>query len=1305
MANIDAELVFLRDAKEGEGNIAREAIVDALTEISNDVAYPYKKIKITEDGEYETDDEHPFTNVEIDVPDMPTLVDGFADRFKVTENKEYKAYDLFPGKDMVITEFDVEVPQILRKKKSITINQNGEYEAGQEECYNQIMVDISNSHHEGDLLEPSFYYSTPGNPNFDSNQYIFTDHGILFGTRAGLIFRRLPKLDDVNYNGKTYIQDSWNPGIDAYNGLTTDQQFVPTWNIPPNGYSRPNPKIVYFDADVFTAVCYNKAIKWFLKPGETVIINGSQAKFRYIADSYAGIEKTFWEWSNVDELMNLHYASNDSLLNTRDVINSDNDYYCWKHSLVRAVLNNSSADLSAQADKNAYSSFEDIKNILGSELFNTIYSVTHYVNYAKRRDPNSKFYRYKTYRFWENEYNSRTFDNYYLVEHEDIPDDNPKAAGLYECTSYKAFKLTEDETTDSNKYYYRKTSISSEKGIAFLPVSYNNYTGEYDNIKRGELTYEIGFSKNKKRSIAAYIDNGRSYRFNLQNGVIVKTTEYTFLNHLNFIVQHYSNWKKETFDNFKFSIYVTFGRFDSSHYFSPMEEDYGENVDPSLIVGLYDITKLPDKTPEAISFFERKDFTTDSFDFINEYEQYRVTDTEWDNEFNLDGHLYTKYRYMLIEINHWAETDLNNRFYNYTKEFRGSGSKSYQDKTYEIWSKSDIFQESLWRSKILTAMYPGYKFRGLSSLYLYDEYSIRSQSSKQSGNVLRYNYTEPVSFMQRTFGTPFSEETDYPHLKGIDIDTAQLYDSVVSNLFDNVNVYRDPHHPYHFYEKINIVATNVFDLRYYVISEVYATTPSDRITNPYLMYVSTYIGNDAVTLWNSLFDGYNPEDYKESTYYLNPKTGIFSEFYTYEQMYPDPDDQSSTEYYYYFFEDEMNHYDNPGPLSSRRYYIYKAKRYKYINLDHGERYLYIFVERFRHEEERSSSSSSWSVKYDDGAKALYDSIKNLTKTDYVYIWGANSGEKEFESKTIEENYTAKKLFYLPYIRVKDTNHGYIEDGDVYSDEPYYRQINSPMIIANPFKTDEYSEYADGNYYSINDIQTNNTGRYSLYTIDSSIFYDIVELMGYYGEYNLYYYSLDDMNYDNKPLYKATPRNDIYYAEEDSIFVVNDVENSCDICHDKFLLSTDIWLDEGCLYPDYGRGFSEDEIVLKSEPEYSQKKFLYEFLDIESEPFKPKAINNLNVVSQHTYANAAYRYSAKEDYLHGHYPEAVDDFFNSKSPEDPQDHWYPTENDAQQIMSDLGDYYDTVITQKKYELQGSFDATTGSSQIKHAYFFI
>ena len=85
MANIDSELAFLRDAQEGDGKAAREIIASALSEICTDRSYPFLKLTATEDGEYEAEEGHPYTSVEVNVQDSP-LAYRCADRFKVTEN-------------------------------------------------------------------------------------------------------------------------------------------------------------------------------------------------------------------------------------------------------------------------------------------------------------------------------------------------------------------------------------------------------------------------------------------------------------------------------------------------------------------------------------------------------------------------------------------------------------------------------------------------------------------------------------------------------------------------------------------------------------------------------------------------------------------------------------------------------------------------------------------------------------------------------------------------------------------------------------------------------------------------------------------------------------------------------------------------------------------------------------------------------------------------------------------------------------------------------------------------------------------
>lgn len=1359
MANIDSMLYFLQNAKDGDAIAAREAIADALKEIYLDKQYPDKKIKITEDGEYESDEENPFTNVEIAVG--PPLVSGFADRFKITKNGDYHSYDLFDKDDVIITEFDIEVPQTIREKKHITISENGEYEAGSDECYNSITVDITEAHHAGDLLKPSFYYNLPGDPNFDAKQYIFTDHDVLFGTRAGLIFRRLPKLDEITYNDKIYIQDGWNPGIDSYNGLTTDQQFNPTWNIAPYGYTRQTPKTVYFDGDVFAAVCYNKAIGFFIKPGETVIINGCNAKLRYIADEYAGINKTFWEWINVDELINVHYASNDALLNTRDTINANDDYYCWKHSLVRAFLNDNDEDLVINDDISAFNSLTSIKDIIGNELFDYIYPVAQYTNKIKKRDPNSKFYRYKMYQFWDSEYDIRECDNYYYIAPEDIPGGNPKQSGLYILTN-NGVELTEDESVVADTNYYQKVLYSdpTEHGVTFYsPVGYNNFTGVYDNvIKNDDLIYEIGFSNasHTSRSIAGYIDNNKVYRFNIAgNGTIIKGSEYTFDNHLNYIAQHYSKWKKSNFvEDFTFKISVTFGKNDTAH-FSPSQKeyvnphdcglyyvyddhipypdqwtykrtydttwkntryykiitdplpdplpeivdpehrynmaeadfsDYYVQVNPSTIIGIYDMTKLPDKNDDVHPNY-RKDFETNNFDFLSEYEAFKVTDTVWDTD-NPD-----KYRYMLIEVERWAETDLNNRFYVYNETNTSSDTSKF---TYNIWSTSNIFQQLLWANHNVQNLYPGYEFKPLLDDYLAGNI-YRWQTTRDYPNILRGEYTEPVTFLQKLHNTGYSPQTDYPHLDGLDIDTAQFNISITNNLFDEVDVYKDPNNPNRYFKKINIVASNHFDIL------VYNRYTYEYSRYPFLYYSGNYSYPDSMTIWDNAFYNKDPEDYRTEDLYLSLSGNIPDTFYSYDRMFPDPEDPESISGMYYFDQEKMDQYDEMeySSSTSRNYIIYYLIAYKYVNYTYGEHYIYLYKETYEHRETRSSSSARWSVSYDDGAQNIYNSIKNETPV-YNYILNNYPVGKMYESVNTYKEHNRVMPYAMPYVRQKIEDHGYIEDGDIWPNETYYATIHSTLSINNPFSIDEYTYYDNENYYVFDDL--NKTGYvYSLYTVDKTVFYDINQIDNYYGEYNLYYYTLELEG----TLSECVPKNNIYYAESDPIYLINEVECDCDHTTDKFLLSTDIWLDECCLYPSYGKGFKNDEIVINTETEYFQKNYLYDFFGIGIKPPKPNTKTINDTISQHVNPNTIYRYSGKQDYLHGHYQTKLDSFFLSKKshPDEQYDHLMPTDTDASNIYNELGNEYDTVITQKKYELQGSFDASTGSSQIKHAYFFL
>ena len=1465
MANIDSELAFLRDAQEGDGKAAREIIASALSEICTDRSYPFLKLTATEDGEYEAEEGHPYTSVEVNVQDSP-LAYRCADRFKVTENKDYTAYGLFGDDNTIITEFDVQVTQVIREKKSLTITENGEYEAGEEECYNPVIVDIEDSHHEGDLLEPSFYYSTPGNPNFDANQYIFTDHGILFGTRAGEIFRRLPQLDEVIYGGKTYIHDTWNPGIDPYDGLVTDQQFNPTWNLPPNGYSRQNPKIVYFDADVFAAVAYNKAMKWFLRPGETVIINNTNTKLKYLGESYAGIERTFWEWINVDEIIDLHYASSDSLLNTRYTINDDNDYYCWKHSFVRAMMNNSNTDLVCSADMNAYSS-NAVKNALGEDIYNAIHQVTHIVNYARKRDLNTPYYRCKIYKFYD-DYEESDGYNYLYVNPADIPVDpdtgeqSPKYGHLYELASggtHSYIMETTDEYIHDGKSYYmyiHEPGNPNQKGTNISNPHYANYIGKYNSSTSelpSNLNYEIGISnpEHTQRAKMAYIDNNRVYRFTLSGGSASRSTEYTLENHVNFLMQH-GTWSKISFHeldtflidaNFEEKFILKYGKrrteptlaaaitpYDYGLYekrnwknpstgtymdvyvkyvngkimvphdrihddadfiwadmddsiwatyddqYNSQQEDghpiywtkyqytgssvVGEEVwandpefvnfvqvtaenfsfDPRTVRGAYDHTK------GEFSYTNSR-----SFSILSDLSDFAITDTDWEyeaianppsnpyrpsqslyagrifewNETDQDywgtvdgavveGKTYyadTKYRYSHVKIKRFGRMNLSSD--RITLKNSGSWNYGLNKVLNEV---NDIRDISLWRNYGLEQYYPGYD----SDIWPFEDgLDVVNKTSNDKTTKLRYTYSEPKHFV-------CSGNNVYINVNG-----------QTTNLFVDKTLYADPR---------NASKSDPLEYRWYEIKtgtnprnglyeyNIVSLAKKKDIPTENIPYSENYVlktkeyapGWDSMDVWDMAFALVeDPDDYLETKKAFWPHSTVTDMTLRKEDNvagYSDGADSGSIydKNMYYCDLNEKEAYDNTT-VGTRTYHIdwylcfgdvlmpkMDEERIEPTPKDYG--YNFIKWKTLTHTETRSSTGDAWTVTYDDGAANIWEEYRHNCDVRYHTIlnpihfttWDLDRAAEYISDLYAYSEYlrTIGQSSY-PYRRKKVESHSYIENGDVFADEPYYEVISNPITVTNPFD--------DAEYLALDQLHDDIYVPTSLAT-NSFCFYDINEILTFYGEYSVYRFGNLGEEYPNGAydLYSYRPYNDIYYHDnkgKEPIFINNEIEYDCETVTDKFLLSTDIWTEEGRLYQTFGVGFSDSETAFDTSNEYDMRLYMHDFygLGTASPPKREKA--SYTEMSQHVNANAAYRYSSKDNYINGHYKERVDRYYYTLDPSEPHDHLRANETEAHQILAELDNEYDTVITQKKYELQGSFDASTGSSQIKHAYFYI
>ena len=1438
MANIDDELSFLRSASDGDGEIAREAICNALQIINDDRMYPPITLTVTENGEYESDINKPFGRVEVNIENATNSGLDVADVFTITENGVFNSVDLF-GKMMIINQFEVNIQQQTYELVDIEITENGVYENEKDGCaYSLIKVNIPSAHKEGDLLSPSYYFMAEGQPNFDSLQYIFTDSGILFGRSADFVLRRLPPLDDILHNGELYNHIGWNPEIPLETGLTSDQTFLPVWSKAPYTYSRPTPKTVYFDSDVFALVCFNNAIGYFVKPGDYVVLNGCAARIKYIADHYGDINHSLWEWENIDEVIDLHYASDDRYLNTQYTINNSGDYYCWKHSYVRAFFNSSSDDLAVADDIAAYNSLPNVKNVLGDVLFNHIHPITQYVNYAKERNQNSHFRSYKTYVFW-GPYQQNYRENYYHVSSEDIPIDpetgyrNPSLAGLYvyvekwDEVSQKYIRVIEP-TTDQRvvNEYYKLVENDPEYDNGYnVNVDYYNATKPFDN---GD-DFEIGFSNPDmtKRSIAAYIDGGKAYRFGINgNNEIVKQSEYTFDNHVNYVIQHGTWTKKRSYAeentmkvvvdfiaaydtyyespknlNLYYQCYADiwdpvtgqlikrtnswikcvdeeWGQHDlyktvdtwpeypdvveDSHYwdkrymFAAVSREYGErhyNYNPSQC-RLYDATKLP-VNPEPIQSKSEFAFYAEDMSWVNTYETYRVTDTEWDDTYEVPDHEDPeqtiekhKYFYMKLSVIKYPEMGLNYMGFAYYSrsplfysELPDQGA-FYKAFTYDNYVNS-FNDRSLWNSFGYDDYYPHY-----------DINSWHSNDKQVNVNFLEPTKIASIITTEETATKdtecPEPVEPDY-YIKERSGEWHLPYGSIPASYpFERRNLYFAPNESTSYsvgiyFDRIYLSGQD-FKLDVYHTYNVSGTRYSSSFLYTYYQ-TSITDPSEARRVWNS---NYNSEEQAEEynvpvdIFVPNNKNLDSIPFFKRILVYPDPYyAQRGQLYYYYISEEEMHEYEYPSNSKEtitsdilKHYFVYEIMPIEGANVikDGQTVALHMLNKYYSHFDIRHSGYSSWDTYSDDGAENIYNLLKNIdpSQMQYIYIWDSY-GITEYERlRNTYSNVTPLDydMIYaldthkdfpthtglIPYYRRKVMSHNYIVDGDVYPNEPYYEVIQSPMNIYNPFSKNEYIAY-DNQYddvYYFDDtwrrVETwvggDTTDCMSTVGKDSLKFYDIRQFVNNYCEYNVYNYNLNGMlNEEDKNVHVTIPKNVLHYGNESIRYIDNEVMYDCEEVTDKFLLSTEIWTDPGCLYPEYGTGYGEDELVLDTTAEYYQQKFLTEFFKQGDTPLPIKEKQQNGVISQHVNANHSYRYGSKEDYMHYEYPKEVYDFTYGRMPGGNYPYLYPTKQDCDDLYDSISDYYDTVITQKKYELQGSFDATTGSSQIKHAYFFI
>lgn len=263
MANIDAELAFLRDANESSGLISREAIANALEIINAERAYPPKMLETTSNGEYNAGAGKAYTKVKVDVPGGGIKFDGFIAPFTIKENGKVYAKD-YSDKDLWINEFEVDVPTYMDEEiDPVTFQSNGEYEPEENHKYGVVTVDIPDAKQPGDLVTASMYFFDPNNPNDATYIFIDKDETILFGESAREFLNRFPKFKEID----GYVHDDWNPNPDS---IVSDQWYIPRWIPKPFNYSSEQKPIDY---DVFLYIVRHMVLNCFFNLEDNISVN------------------------------------------------------------------------------------------------------------------------------------------------------------------------------------------------------------------------------------------------------------------------------------------------------------------------------------------------------------------------------------------------------------------------------------------------------------------------------------------------------------------------------------------------------------------------------------------------------------------------------------------------------------------------------------------------------------------------------------------------------------------------------------------------------------------------------------------------------------------------------------------------------------------------------------------------------------------------------------------------------------------------------------------------------------------------
>ena len=451
MANIDDELAYLKQVGEFDGPMSREAIANALSIIINDRAYSPRVLHVTRNGEYETPEDEPYTQVIVDVDiDEPTgFYVGYAPVLQITANGTYISKEIY-GENYIINEIEVNVPTNLTTQVPLEVTQNGEYILSSDMSYSQVTVNIPGAARAGDVLSAEFYFRSPNDPNFASKQFIAKEDGILFGKSALGFISRFPQLQPLTYYDDTefekeYRHIGWNPDPSAIK--CDNQPFESVWQ---KGYmySAYDENFIKVDLDIFLYIVNHKSSKLFFKSTNTIKLYDQDTgdflcDIHYVDDGITDVGgSTHNACYYIEVSTSIPYcdATDISDINATDVFDGDK-YYWWGCSYIRAFLNKDRSMLRRQADIVRYdddiSRGYTIDSIVPQGLYEAIKPVTHFVIYAKRVDTSYKYYSKSVPRV---NLSYRRVDTLRIVNHEDIPVDpdthqqSPKYAGTLPFT-------------------------------------------------------------------------------------------------------------------------------------------------------------------------------------------------------------------------------------------------------------------------------------------------------------------------------------------------------------------------------------------------------------------------------------------------------------------------------------------------------------------------------------------------------------------------------------------------------------------------------------------------------------------------------------------------------------------------------------------------------------------------------------------------------------------------------------------------------------------------------------------------------